>query len=203
MLQTTLSPVLKANDRQIFSDLQLLNLIACGEDWALSEIYDRYARLVFSIALKLLNDPGTAEEIVQQVFTQVWRHARQYRLERGTFSAWVGAITRHRCVDEFRRRRLQPVMEPADWESIDGLADNDNQAWETIEQDSIRAALQQIPSQQRRVIELAFWEGMTHQEIASYCHAPLGTVKTRLRLGKQRLKQLLQEPFQAAHGDTV
>ena len=193
MLQTAMVPTLEAINEQVFTDAQLLALIGRGENWALSEIHARYARLVFSIALKTLNDPASAEEIVQQVFTQVWRHAQQYRLERGTFSAWVGTITRHQCIDEFRRRRRHPRIDPDFWKSLDQFAGNDDSARDIFEQAWIRSALQQIPTQERIVIELAFWGGMTHQEIALHCHSPLGTVKTRLRLGKQRLKLLLQD----------
>jgi RNA polymerase sigma-70 factor (ECF subfamily) len=191
MLQTAMIPLLEATNEPILTDAQLLAIIVRGENWALSEIYARYAGLVFSIALKTLNDQMMAEEIVQQVFTKVWRHAREYRVERGKFSTWVSTITRHQCIDEFRRGRLQSVLDPADWESIDVVADKDAQ--DTFEQASIHEALQHIPSQERLVIELAFWEGMSHQEIAGHCHSPLGTVKTRLRLGKKRLKLLLQE----------
>jgi RNA polymerase sigma-70 factor (ECF subfamily) len=196
MLQTTVVPILEANDKHTFTDAQLLALLGRGENWALSEIYDRYAGLVFSMALKTLNDQASAQEIVQRVFTEVWRHARHYRLERGKFSAWVGTITRHLCIDELRRRRVRPMPEPGYWESLDRLAGNDDPAQrvqDTFEQARIRAALKQIPTQEQTVIELAFWGGMSHREIALHCHAPLGTVKTRLRLGMRRLKSLLQE----------
>lgn len=196
MLQTAMVPTRGPTGEQIFTDAQLLALIGRGENWALSEIHARYARLVFSIALKTLNDQASAEEIVQQVFTEVWRHARHYRLERGKFSAWVSTITRHQCIDELRRRRVRPMTDPGYWESLDRLVGNDDpaqDAQDTFEQARIRAALQQIPTQERTVIELAFWGGMTQREIALHCHSPLGTVKTRLRLGIQRLKLLLQE----------
>ena len=193
MLQTAMVPKLEAINEQIFTDAQLLTLIGRGENWALTEIHARYARLVFSIALKILHDPVSAEDIVQQVFTQVWRHAQQYRLERGKFSAWVGTITRHQCMDEFRRSHGHATMDPDYWESLDQFADNDDSARDIFEQVWIHGALQQIPAQERIVIELAFWGGMTQQEIAQQCHSPLGTVKTRLRLGKQKLKLLLQE----------
>ena len=196
MLQTTMVPTWGPTAEQIFTDAQLLALIGRGENWALSEIHARYARLVFSIALKSLNDRASAEEIVQQVFTEVWRHARHYRLERGKFSAWVSTITRHLCIDELRRRRVRPMTEPGYWESLERLAGNDDPAQDvqdTFEQARIRKALQQIPTQERMVIELAFWGGMTQREIALHSHSPLGTVKTRLRLGMQRLKPLLQE----------
>jgi RNA polymerase sigma-70 factor (ECF subfamily) len=196
MLQTSLFTGSEAIDKRIFTDAQLLALIGRGENWALSEIYARYARLVFSIALKILNEQASAEEIVQQVFTEVWRQARQYRRERGNFSAWLGTITRHQCIDELRRRRVRPIADRGGWESLDRLASNDDPAQhvqDTFEKARIRQALEQIPKQERTVIELAFWGGMSQQEIAQHCHTPLGTVKTRLRLGKRRMKSLLQE----------
>jgi RNA polymerase sigma-70 factor (ECF subfamily) len=188
--------MLKRIDEQIFTDAQLLALIVRGEDWALSEIYARYAGLVFSIALKTLSDQSCAEEVVQQVFTKVWRHARLYQQERGKFSAWVGTITHHQCMDELRRRRTYPMADPGDWDLLDrlvGSEDLDQDVQTVLEQARIHEALQQIPAQERLVIELAFWGGMSHQEIALHCHFPLGTVKTRLRLGMRRLKSLLQE----------
>lgn len=196
MLQTTIVPTLDAIDKHIFSDAQLLTLIGRGENWALSEIYQRYARLVFSIAFKTLNDQASAEEIVQQVFTKVWRHAKDYRVERGKFSTWVSTITHHQCVDELRRQHENTITYPSYWESLILSASDDgprSSEQDTFEQVRVREALQQIPLQQRIVIELAFWGGMSHREIALHCHSPLGTVKTRFRLGMQRLKLLLQE----------
>lgn len=193
MLQTAMVPMLEATDEQIFTDAQLLALIVRGKNWALSEIHARYAGLVFSIALKTLNDRASAEEIVQQVFTKVWRHAQDYRVERGKFSTWVGTITRHQCIDELRRRRAHATTDPGYWESLDPFAANDDSARDIFEQAWVHQALQQIPKQERIVIELAFWGEMTHREIALHCHSPLGTVKTRLRLGMQRLRLLLQE----------
>ena len=196
MSQTAIAPQLEVTDQQVLTDAQLLALIARGENWALSEIYDRYTWLVFSLALKILNDRASAEEIVQQVFTKVWRSARDYRVERGKFSTWLMSITHHQCIDELRRRRVRPVTQPGDEELLYELVSDDDPAQAvqyTFELAHIREALQQIPAEQRIVIELAFWGGLTQQEIAMYCHSPLGTVKTRLRLGMQRLKRLLPE----------
>ncbi len=196
MSQTAIAPQLEATDQQVLTDEQLLALIVRGENWALSEIYDRYTRLVFSLALKILNDRASAEEVVQQVFTKVWRSARDYRVERGKFSTWVMSISQHQCIDELRRRRVRPVTQPGDEELLYELASDDDPAQAvqyTFELARIREALQQIPAEQRIVIELAFWGGLTQQEIAVYCHSPLGTVKTRLRLGMQRLKRLVPE----------
>lgn len=196
MLQTAMIPTLGAAGEQIFTDAQLLALIGRGENWALSEIHDRYAGLVFSIALKTLNDRASAEEIVQQVFTKVWQHARQYHFEKGKFSSWVSTITRHQCIDELRRRRIPFLTDVGHWELLERLASNDDpvqNAQDPFEQARIREALKMIPTEERIVIEMTFWSGMTHQEIASHSHSPLGTVKTRLRRGMRRLKLLLQE----------
>lgn len=196
MQQVAMFPGPGSIGQQIFTDAQLLTLIGRGENWALSEMYARYAGLVFSIALKTLNDATSAEEIVQQVFTEVWRHADQYRPERGRFSTWVSTLTRHQCIDELRRRRARPLTEPGDWKSIDRLASNDDptgMGQDLFEQAWISEALKHLPKPQRMVIELAFWDGMTQREIALRCRAPLGTVKTRFRLGMKRLKSLLQE----------
>jgi len=197
MSQTTIAPQLEVTEQQVLTDAQLLALIARGENWALSEIYDRYSRLVFSLALKILDDRASAEEIVQQVFTKVWRSARKYRLERGKFSTWLMSITHHQCIDELRRRRARPVTQPGDEEWLWELTSDDDPAQAVqyiFEQARVRDALQQIPAEQRIVIELAFWGGLTQREIAVYCHSPLGTIKTRSRLGMQRLKRLLPEP---------
>jgi RNA polymerase sigma-70 factor (ECF subfamily) len=196
MSQIAIAPPLEATDRPGLTDEQLVAFIVRGENWALSEIYDRYTRLVFSLALKILNDRASAEEIVQQVFTKVWRSARDYRADRGKFLTWVMSISRHQCIDELRRRRARPVTPLGDEEWLDELVSDDDPAQAvqfTFERARVREALKKIPVEQRIVIELAFWGGLTQQEIAMYCHSPLGTIKTRSRLGMQRLRRLLQE----------
>jgi RNA polymerase sigma-70 factor, ECF subfamily len=196
MLQTSMFPALDATDAQIFTDAQLLDIIGRGENWALSEIYDRYARLVFAIALKTMRDAAHAEEIVQQVFMKVWQHAVDYRAERGKFSTWVSTITRHQCIDELRRRHLPLITDPNDLGVLSRTASASGLVWDeqaSLKQADVRDALQRIPIQERMIIQLAFWGGMSHREIALYCHFPLGTVKTRMRLGMRRLKLLLQE----------
>ena len=196
MLQTITVSMLEANQAQISTDAQLLAFIGRGENWALSEIYDRYARLVFSIALGTLSDRASAEEIVQRVFTKVWQHARKYHAERGKFSSWLINISRHECIDELRRRRVRPVTRPENEKLLGTLVSEDHALPDTqaaLERARVSEALHQIPTQQRIVIELAFWEGMTQQEIALHCRSPLGTIKTRFRLGIKRLKLLLQE----------
>ncbi len=164
MLQTAIAPQLEATDQQVFTDAQLLAFIVRGENWALSEIHDRYIRLVFSLALKTLNDNASAEEIVQQVFTEVRRHAWHYRPERWKLSTWLSTMTRHQRIDELRRRGARLMTDPGYWESLDRLVGNDDpaqSAQDTFEQARMRAALHQIPTQERIVIDSAFWGGMT------------------------------------------
>lgn len=185
-----------AASEQNFTDAQLLTYIMGGEDWALAEIHDRYARLVFSIALRTLHDEASAEEVVQQVFIKVWQRAQDYQAERGKFSSWLSTIAYHQCIDELRHRHAPVITDSVDWESLDQLVVVDRSVpdeKDRVDQVWIREALQQIPAQERTVIELAYWGGMSQREIADHYHIPLGTVKTRMRLGMQRLKLLLQE----------
>ena len=128
MLQTAIAPQLEATNQQVLTDAQLLVLIVRGENWALSEIHDRYVRLVVSLALKTLNDQASAEEILQQVFTEVRRRARHYRLERGKSSTWPSTIARHQCIDELRRHGVRPMTDPDYWESLDRSVGNDDPA---------------------------------------------------------------------------
>ncbi len=178
------------------TDDELIVLTAHQESWALAELYDRYARLVFSLALQMLHDRAASEEIVQEVFTKVWRGAHDFTPERGSFSSWLIGITRHQCIDELRRCRRQPATESMDGSPYLELAGDDDpvqEAEHSLDQTRVRRALAQIPEEQRRLIEMAFLEGLTHEEIAAHSGIPLGTVKTRIRLGMQKLKDLLQE----------
>jgi RNA polymerase sigma-70 factor (ECF subfamily) len=182
-------------DEQALTDEQLIAYVARDESWALAEIYDRYARLVFSLAVKTLNDRSGAEEIVQEVFAKVWRGASAFDPARGKFSSWLIGIAHHQCIDELRRRRVRPISE-AENESTMSQQDSDDPAEaaaHSLERARVLRALEQIPPEQRRVIEAAYLEGLTHQEIADRFKQPLGTVKTRLRLGMQKLKELLKE----------
>lgn len=181
----------------ILTDEQLIALVARDESWALAEIYDRYVRLVFSLALKVLNDRASAEEVVQEVFAKVWRGARAFDSDRGKFSSWLIGITHHQCIDELRRRRVRPLSEPLDESPLAELAGDDDPVMAaelSLERERVRRALRQIPAEQRAVIELAFFEGLTHKEIADRSGDPLGTVKTRVRLGMHKLKELLRDP---------
>lgn len=177
------------------ADEWLVRRIAAGDGMALRQIYDRYVRLVFSIAYRRTQDAACAEEIVQEVFCKVWRRGADYRPERGRFSSWLIGIAEHQSIDELRRRRVRPVMQSAEEESVPVATEGNpgDVLDHALDRARVAGALAQIPPAQRAVIELAFFEGLSHPEIADRCGMPLGTVKARIRLGMTKLKGLLQE----------
>lgn len=183
-------------DYSSLKDDAVLEGIQKGDSAAMAVLYDRYARLVFSLALHILKDREAAEEVVQEVFVKVWRRSGDYAPEKGKLSAWIGGIAHHHAIDELRRRRIRPSAtedEDAAAEVVDTGPVPFDRAVQSIEHQQIAEALQCIPPEQRQPIELAYFEGLTQQEIADELHEPLGTVKTRMRLGMQKLKTLLED----------
>lgn len=183
-------------DYSALGDDEILAKLREGESWAMAVLYDRYARLVFSLALHILNDRPAAEEVVQEVFVKVWRRAGDYSSERGKLSAWIGSIAHHQAIDDLRRRRVRPSAtedEEATRDLVDDAPVPFERAVQSIEHQQIAEALQCIPPEQRQPIELAYFEGLTQQEIAAKLDQPLGTIKTRMRLGMQKLKTLLED----------
>jgi RNA polymerase sigma-70 factor (ECF subfamily) len=180
----------------VYTDEQLIVALTRGEAWAMTALYDRYARLVYSLAFKVLNDRAAAEETVQEVFVKVWRRAYDYDAARGKFSAWLTGIAHHHAIDELRRRRVRPIASE-DEDALANVATDmpapDDAVQQSFEHQRILDALQEIPGEQRRCIEMAYFEGYTQEEIAERLNEPLGTVKTRMRLGMQKLKGLLAE----------
>lgn len=178
-----------------WSDEQLVDALMRGETGVMSALYDRYARLVFSLAFRVLNDRAAAEETVQEVFVKVWRRAKDFDASRGKFSSWLTGIAHHHAIDELRRRRVRPTTtedETAALELPDAGPAPHELAVQNLERRRIREALGAIPVDQRRAIEMAYLEGLTQQEIADALGEPLGTIKTRMRLGMQKLKNLLE-----------
>lgn len=184
-------------DYTALADEEIIARLSAGESWAMAVLYDRYARLVFSLALRILNDRGAAEEAVQEIFVKVWRRARDYRAERGRFSSWLTGIAHNHAIDELRRRRARPSASDDAADAMEQVVDTApapmDLAMQSVERRRILDALSAIPDAQRRAIELAFFEGLTQQEIADRLGEPLGTIKTRMRLGMQKLKALLEE----------
>jgi RNA polymerase sigma-70 factor (ECF subfamily) len=179
------------------NDETLLRLIARSQENALSELYDRYSRLVYSVALNALGDPSHAEEITQDVFVRVWEKAETYQTEQGRVATWLTSIARNRSIDIFRHSRVRRENLQISWEEAETLDPPapQNVEWEVDlaqRQQRVRWAVAQLPDEQKQALGLAFFQGLSHPEIAQALCEPLGTVKTRIRLGMQKLRQLLQ-----------
>jgi RNA polymerase sigma-70 factor (ECF subfamily) len=164
-----------------------------GDAQGLAALYARHGRLVYSLALRIVRDQGDAEDVTQDVFVQAWRQADRFDTRRGSVIAWLLTVTRARAIDLLRRRRVRPrpADESVDREALDDSPPQDVQLESTERARAIRAAVDSLPFVQRLAIELAFFDGFTHTEIAEQLEIPLGTVKTRVRQGLLRLRDLL------------
>jgi RNA polymerase sigma-70 factor (ECF subfamily) len=179
-------------------DDKLLRLISRAEAKALDELYGRYSRLVFSIALHVAGERATAEEITLDIFTTVWQKAHTYRPDRGNVRIWLSSMARNRAIDRLRRERVRLDSQSLPWSEITNSPSSNEQDPETavdlnLRQQQIRAALTQLPAEQRQVLALAYYQGYTQQEMAKLYNLPLGTVKTRIRLAMQKLRYLLED----------
>jgi RNA polymerase sigma-70 factor (ECF subfamily) len=175
------------------ADHAALKGMANGDPDAVGELYDRLARPIYSLALRILRNSADAEDVVQEVFSQAWRQAARYDAARGTVAAWLLTLTRSRAIDRLRARRARPdggVAEP-DPNTPDAGVAADLQIQSAQQVELVRAALEELPALQRLVLELAYYEGLTHVEIAARLEQPLGTVKTRIRQAMLRLRESL------------
>lgn len=177
-------------------DALLIQRIADSQTDAIRELYDRYHRLVFSVAAAIVGDRSTAEEVTLDVFVHVWRSAHTYRPERGKVSTWLVAITRHHSFDILRREKSHPDAKNLNLDHVlsqvkSGLPDPEQHAEESSQRAQIRDALAQLPAEQRQVLIMAFFKGYTQQEMADLLAQPLGTIKSRVRGAMQKLRQIL------------
>jgi RNA polymerase sigma-70 factor, ECF subfamily len=181
-----------AEDRA--SDQSALSRMAQGEGDAVAELYDRHARPVYSLALRILGDVTESEDVVQEVFSQAWRQASRYNTSRGAVAAWLLMLARSRAIDRLRARRARPKS-ASDEHAADTIVDTalpvDSQVISFEQITRVRAALDELPMLQKLAIELAYFEGFTHAEIAARLEQPLGTVKTRIRLALMKLREVL------------
>jgi len=161
---------------------------------ALERLYDRHRVLAYSLALRTLGSPADAEEVVQETFLSVWRSAETYRPERSTPRSWLLSIVHHRAIDRLRGRqvRLQPV-ELEEGMEIPDRSDVWKDVSDALTGENVRAALAQLPPEQRDTIEMAYFQGYTHSQIAQLTEVPLGTVKGRMRIGLRKLRTLLEQ----------
>lgn len=188
--------------RTQLSDRDLMRSVAAQEDWALQMLYDRYFRRAFALAYRMLEDANAAEDCVQDVFLKVWQKPALYNAERGAFVSWLLTVVHHRAANDLRaRRRLTPLPRPFaapgdEGNSEETLADPAPPVEDQVVLDEdrrrVRAALADLSLVQREVLELAYFGGMTQSEIAAHLGQPLGTVKTRVRNGLQKLRAALE-----------
>jgi RNA polymerase sigma factor (sigma-70 family) len=175
------------------SDEALVALIAHGEEVALAELYDRFGRIAYGLALRIVRDRGLAEDAVQEAFLAIWRSANRFLPERAKASTWILTLVHRRSVDLVRReerRRTEPLeagIQPAG-EAADDVV------WLRLQRERVQAALRTLPDQQRETLELAYFGGFTQAELADRLGQPLGTIKSRMFAGLGRLRQLLAEP---------
>lgn len=183
-------------------DTALIQMIAGMHSEALGVLYDRYGRLVYTVAYHVVGDAETAEEITQDVFVRVWEGAGSYRVELAKVSSWLISITRHRSIDEIRRRSVRPEKDSVAWpedtgfETLEGLPLIDGLEEEVegvLHRRSLREAVAVLPPDQRRVLSLAFFTGLSHGQIAELLGEPLGTVKSRIRIAMQKLRDAMIE----------
>jgi len=177
-------------------DRMIVRRMAGGDHLALGDLYDRHARLLFSLALRILRERSDAEDVLQEAFSQVWRQAKRFEEGRGTVVGWLVTVTRSRALDRLRQRRAQP----GGIENFDRLAEAlpdparalDVHLATSEAAERVRTALAALPDDQRIPLELAYYEGLSQSEIAAKLQTPLGTIKTRMRQALRRLRDALE-----------
>jgi len=191
-------------------DAELMEALGRGEIQALERLYDRYSALVFSVSLRVLHDAQLAEDVVQEVFLRLWRQPASFDPGRGRFISWLMSVTRNRALDELRRvsrRNRSEDQEEDESNPLDGVASADRMDDPALgaelreQREAVRAAMTRLPPEQRRAIELAYFSGLTQAEISDVTGDPLGTVKTRIRLGMRKLRDALDEFVNIDLGD--
>jgi len=177
-----------AKDQPQVTDSMLISRVRAGDEDALAALHDRYAQIVYSVALRVLGETTQAEDILQEIFLQLWRNPQTFDSSRGSLGAWLAVITRHRAIDQLRRRRPESDIE-------DVIVAVDTRIEQTTDRNmtiaKIRAVVDRLPAEQRKPLEMAFFEGLTHSEIATKTGEPLGTVKTRIRSALLTLRKAL------------
>lgn len=175
------------------SDEALVALVARRDEGALAALYDRFGRVAYGLALRILRDPGLAEDAVQEAFMTVWRNADRFMPERAKASSWLLTFVHRRAVDLVRReerRRTEPLTNERDGGESPAP---DEEAWLRLRREKVQEALRALPDQQREALELAYFGGFTQSELAERLGEPLGTIKSRMFTGLARLRELLAE----------
>jgi RNA polymerase sigma-70 factor, ECF subfamily len=184
-----------------WTDEALMLAVSAHDECAFAVLYDRYSDLVYSASLRVLGDTQLAEDTTQDVFVRLWRRPESFIADRGRFVSWLMSVTRNRAVDELRsrgrRRKREAVAGTPEDDAplqLPGQGDDPLRAAQLHEQQTlVRRALAELPADQKVALELAYFGGLTQQEISGLLHEPLGTVKTRIRLGMQKLRRALED----------
>jgi len=169
-------------------DMRLVARVRAGDQQALAELYDRYSSVVYGVALRILQDTGAAEDVLQDIFLQLWRRPEAFDSSRGSLTAWLAVIARHRAIDRLRKRRPESDIEGC---VIAGGADPRDETERSLIIEKVRGVMSEMGADQRTAMEMAFFQGLTHTEIAEKTGEPLGTIKTRIRGGLQMLRARL------------
>ena len=164
----------------------LIARVRDGDQAAMASLYDRYSGIVYGVALRVLGNTSAAEDLVQEVFLQLWRNPQAFDADRGKLAPWLAVIARNRAIDLLRKR---PMEDDIDELPISTGVNLEDEASQRLAIGKVRGVLGQLPADQRRLLEMAFFEGLTHTEIANKTGEPLGTVKTRIRSGLLALRK--------------
>lgn len=174
-------------------DIELMRRIAAHDQQAFLALYEHYGKAVYSLAYRILQNTTFAEEVTQDAFLKVWRNTTHWDPAKGKLKNWLLAITQFTAIDRLRRERRQPAVHPDSIEDTDETMLHSRNEWRWQDGTALRMLVKQLPEEQASLIDLAFFQGMSHSEIAQVTQIPLGTVKTRLRSGLQRLRELWLE----------
>jgi RNA polymerase sigma-70 factor (ECF subfamily) len=170
-------------------DSHLLSLVQRGDERAMASLYDRYSKVVYSVALRVLRDPAAAEDVLQEIFMQIWRNPDGFIATRGSLGGWLAVVSRNRSIDTLRRKRPTDDVEDV---ALASPCDLGSEAERNIMMERARSIIHKLPSEQRKTLEMAFFDGLTHSEIAEMTGDPLGTVKTRIRSALLTLRKAFQ-----------
>ncbi len=176
-------------------DAALMLLLQQRSPAGLAQLYDRYGRLVYSLSVRIVQDPGTAEEITQDVFLRCWNNSERYQSAQGSLATWLLTITHHRAIDELRSRRSKAQRNEVSVDDLHYLASGDPALDDALLRDEVHKSLRSLPAAQREAIELIYWNGLSRREVADKLGVPLGTVHTRLRLGMEKLRGTFSRLF--------
>ena len=171
------------------SDAGLVSAIRSGDQSAMAALYDRYSSVVYSVALRVLGDTGAAEDVQQEVFLQLWRNPGAFDASRGNLGAWLAVISRNRAIDALRKRRPEDDLEDVVLSVVPDMAGDADRSRIA---ETVRGLLGAMPAAQRTALEMAYYQGLTHTEIAAKTGEPLGTIKTRIRAGVTALRKAFE-----------